>query len=185
MSSPSPWFHQGELRKTFKVGNTIEFSKPEPSKWRITAITEEQDNRTDESDGVPAYTTAKLSCEEVKSGSRKRAFIRVYVQMPYVDTEFEDAEARRRQAARYKSNELVALQKLSKCEPPVTPTLLGWHEGRQGQKWPVPQGFLLYYAWEVVDGVRLGNATGQAPAFWTFEKLERDHVRAAFQKVYR
>lgn len=51
---------------------------------------------------MPAYTIAKLAYEEVKSGSRKQASIRVYVQMPYVDTEFKDAKARRRQATRYK-----------------------------------------------------------------------------------
>lgn len=54
MSHPSLWFRQGELRKTVKVGSTIEHTKPEPSTWTITEITEGDDYPTYERDGVPA-----------------------------------------------------------------------------------------------------------------------------------
>lgn len=113
MSQPRAWFRQGELQKTFKIGNTIELTKPElSSKWAIIAITEEDDHPTYESDGVPAFTTAKLTREA--SDSSKRAFIRVFVQISCVGTEFEDAETRGRQATRFKPQELTALKKLSK-----------------------------------------------------------------------
>lgn len=43
----------------------MELSKSELSKWRITAITEEDDILTYEDDGHPACISAKTSCEEV------------------------------------------------------------------------------------------------------------------------
>lgn len=184
MSHPRPVICQGELQKTFKVGNTIKLSKPELSKWTITAIAEEDDHPRHQCDGVPARTSARLTCEEV-GNSGKRAFIRVCVQIPYVGTEFDDEETRRRQAAQYEPEELIALRKLSKCEHRVTPTFLGWHKDQQEDKWPVPGGFLLYYAWGVVDGVRLGDVTGNSPTFWSFERHERDLIRAALQETHR
>lgn len=130
---------------------------------------------------------AKPTCEEA-GNSNMRAFIRVYVQIPYVDTEFEDFGTRRYHATRYKPEELIA-EKLSRCEPPVTPkppvtpTLLGWHQDKQAPEWPVPEGFLLHYAWEVVNGVRLGDVN-TAYEFWLLEGLKRDLIRAAFRKLY-
>lgn len=59
MSHPGPWFNQGELRKTFEIGNTIELSKPEPRRWAIIATADEVDSPTYESDGVHAFTSSE------------------------------------------------------------------------------------------------------------------------------
>ncbi|OOQ86550.1 hypothetical protein PEBR_20793 [Penicillium brasilianum] len=49
---------------------------------------------------------------------------------------------------------------------------------------PVPGGFITYYAWQAVPGIRLGDYTGKAPQFWTLDKEEREKIRIAFRQIY-
>lgn len=105
--------------------------------------------------------------------------------IPYVNTEFEDVETRRREATRYRPEEFIALQKLSGCDPPMALKLLGWHQDQQGHECPVPKGFLLYHAWEVVDGMRLGESdiTARLPRSGSSRDLN-DIVFALFLWIF-
>ncbi|KAJ5449721.1 uncharacterized protein N7458_006170 [Penicillium daleae] len=65
-----------------------------------------------------------------------------------------------------------------------TPPLLGYLEDQQDRFGPVPGGFITYYAWEAMPGIRLGDYTGKATRFWTLDKKEREEIRVAFRQIY-
>lgn len=43
----------------------------------------------------------------------------------------------------------------------------------------------MYYAWEVVDGLRLVDVNNKASEFCLLERPERDLIRADFQEIHR
>jgi hypothetical protein len=56
----------------------------------------------------------------------------------------------------------------------------------QGRDLLVPGGFLIYYVWEKVSGIRLGDYTGKARWFWDIQsKKERELIREKFEESFK
>lgn len=104
--------------------------------------------------------------------------IRVCVQVPHCGTEMEDPATRARQAIEYTPRELIAYKTFTQNGSTITPQLLGYTETRQDSLGLVPGGFLTWFAWSIVPGIRLGDFTG-ATKFWELEAEERDRIRLA------
>jgi hypothetical protein len=72
-----------------------------------------------------SLAVAKLLCCDAKD-SRKLAFMRIYLQVPYSGTEENDADSRATQAITYIPRELLAYQDLASQNLGFTPNLLGY-----------------------------------------------------------
>lgn len=123
-----------------------------------------------------------------KREKRKRSIARVYVQVPYHGTEFDDAQTRGAQAdPAFQPDELEAYRTLS--DHPVvstfTPKFLGSKVSVQELSGFVPGGFLILVVWERVTGIPLGDTTGQATGYWNQPKRERQKIREAFKKTFQ
>ncbi|KAJ5831807.1 hypothetical protein N7474_000118 [Penicillium riverlandense] len=194
MSLPRSWFRQGAppdiakpMHEVVKPGKIITTHKPEPTQWRVleaqTEI-EHQRGKDQAREGNPSYAALKLLCENVRDPSFQ-ALMRVYLQIPYTNTEFMESTTRATQAMEFKPIELDAHQAPSKDKQTskFTPALLGYEESQQDQSGLVPGGFLIYVVWEFVPGLQLGDLSGNATAFWQLPRTERDRIRAAFKKT--
>ncbi|KOS38704.1 hypothetical protein ACN38_g10476 [Penicillium nordicum] len=131
--------------------------------------------------GHYSYATAKLICCDPKKASRK-AFMRVYLQVPIKNTEMQDPKTRSRQATTYTPPELTAYQRVTREDFSNVPKLLGYKVSTQDKSGLVPNGFAIWLAWEMVPGLRLGNKLGDDP-YWTLSAVEREHVRLAFMEA--
>jgi hypothetical protein len=171
------------MRQTIQIGKIINLVHPQPSQWKIIEILNEHDYQSEKDDPLPSGASLKLSCIEV-NGHGRHAMIRVCVQVPYLNTEMEDSATRSTQAIRYTPKELVAYKTLTEKGSTITPQLLGYSEDRQDRSGLVPGGFLTWFAWEVVPGLRLGDYSGKATAFWLLQDpKERAEIREAFRKA--
>lgn len=114
--------------------------------------------------------------------------MRIYLQIPYTNTELEDSTTRAQQAMSFKPAELYAYQILSKniLASKFTPSLLGYQESKQNDSGLVPGGFITYIVWQVAPGLRLGDYSGDATGFWDSIKeiSERDLIRALFKETF-
>ncbi|RHZ56722.1 hypothetical protein CDV55_100640 [Aspergillus turcosus] len=126
-----------------------------------------------------------MSCTEV-GNPNSQAMMRVYVQIPDANTEFEDADIRRQQASTVKPRELLAYQTFARSKEgsKYTPQLVGYKEDRQDNSGLVPGGFITSFAWKPVPGLRLGDYTGNATAFRELERSERDEIRRVFKETF-
>ncbi|KAJ5477260.1 hypothetical protein N7539_007404 [Penicillium diatomitis] len=166
MSSPSSgWFPQGT-----DPGTIITLDQPVPSHEEIRRR-----------HGHYSYATAKLLCCDPKKPYR-RAFMRVYLQVPFKDTEIQDPKTRSRQATTYAPLELTSYQKFTQQDFSNVPKLLGYKVSTQDKSGLVPNGFATWLAWEMVPGLRLGDKFGNDP-YWTLSAVEREHVCMAFMKA--
>lgn len=181
MFAPSSrWFHQGT-----DPGTIITLDKPFPSRWKILEKLNEHDFQTVEElhrrHGQHSYATAKLLCCDPKKPSRK-AFMRVYLQVPLKNTEIQDPKTRSRQATTYTPPELTAYQEFTQRDFGNVPKLLGYKFSTQDKSGPVPNGFAIWLAWEMVPGLRLGDKQGNDP-YWNLSAAERKDVRNAFMNA--
>ncbi|KAI9376459.1 hypothetical protein BJX61DRAFT_552049 [Aspergillus egyptiacus] len=126
-----------------------------------------------------SYATAKFLCRDPKKPTRK-AFMRVYLQVPILNTEMQDAKTRSRQATKYTPRELTAYQEITQSDFRNAPKLLGYKVSTQDKSGLVPNGFAIWLAWEMVPGLRLGDRLGNE-TYWT--SAEREHVRTAFMEA--
>jgi hypothetical protein len=137
----------------------------------------EEDNV--KSGSSPSYSSTKLFCHD-STNPEKKAFMRIYMQIPYVNTELDDsAIIRAQQASAFIHKELFAYKALTRKGSTITSRLLGYKEGRQDSSGLVPGGFITWLAWEIVPGLRLGDDFGAA-AFWDLDSSEREQVRLPF-----
>lgn len=173
------------MREVIEVGKVINLSHPKPSKWRILEVLHEHDYQKYESARVPSYASIKLSCDEI-DGSGRRSMMRIVMQIPYFNTELEDSAVRAKQATttRFRTEEFLAFLTFAKQGSTFTPPLLGYLEDRQDRLGLVPGGFITYYAWEAIPGMRLGDYTGKAPQFWTLDEKQRGEIRVAFRETF-
>jgi len=74
---------------------------------------------------------------------------------------------------------LFAYKALTRNHSTITPQLLGYKKGRQESSGLVPGGFITWFTWEIVPGLRLGDDFG-AGAFWGLESSEREQIRSIF-----
>lgn len=183
MSPPSSWFTEGYMRQAIQVGKVISLPHPQPSKWSILEVLREHDDQKYETAKDPSYASIELSCIEVE-GHHRRSMMRIIMQVPYLGTEEKDSVTRAKQAMEFRTAEFRAFLTFAKKESTCTPRLLGYREDQQDSLSPIPGGFITYYAWQAVPGIRLGDYTGKAPQFWTLDKEEREKIRIAFRQIY-
>lgn len=181
IDSSSKWFRDGP-----KPRSIITFKHPGHSSWQIQErlnehdcqLPEEEVHNKDYEKEPPFYASILLLCQDPDANAKK-AYIRIYQQVPWTKTEMDKPEFRAEQAMKtYAPVELTAYIALSKAESSNTPKLLGWKSDSQTQTGPVPNGFLVYLVWEKVPGLRLGDHTG-AHTFWTFPDQEKNLIRKA------
>ncbi|OQD95336.1 hypothetical protein PENSOL_c021G05409 [Penicillium solitum] len=176
-SSFSTW-----LLKGINTGTVITLNQPFFSKWRILKKLNEyefQVNQEENNDyGSRSFASAKFECSDPKRSSKK-AFMRMYIQLPHRKTEMDDADTRGRQAVAFTPPELNAYQDLTQNHSSNTPKLIGYKTGTQDRSGLVPGGFIIWLVWEIVPGLRLGDDDGAGP-FWALESEEREQVRTAF-----
>ncbi|KAJ9350933.1 hypothetical protein DTO027B9_6678 [Paecilomyces variotii] len=181
MSSPSSrWFHQGT-----DPGTIITLDQPVPSQWKILEKLSERNFQASEEmrrrHGHHSYATAKFLCCDPKEPSRK-AFMRVYLQVPLENTEMQDPKIRSRQATTYTPRELIAYKTFTQNDFSNVPKLLGYKISTQDKSGLVPNGFVILLAWEIVPGLRLGDKLGN-DLYWTLSAAEREHARIAFMEA--
>lgn len=188
------WFRQGAppdipkpMHEVIQPGKIITTQKPTPTKWRVLEVLSELEHQRGKEagkQGSPSYAALKLLCRDAKDPTIQ-ALMRIYLQIPYTNTEFMDSTIRATQATTFKPLELEAHQALSKdnATSVCTPTLLGYDELQQGQSGLVPGGFFTYVVYEFVQGKRLGDYSGHATAFWGLPRAERDLIRVAFKET--
>ena len=108
--------------------------------------------------------------------------MRVYIQVPHRTTEMDDPDTRGQQAISLIPQELASLLDLTEKGSNITPKLLGYKIGTQDRSGLVPGGFIIWFVWEIVPGLRLGDRDGAGP-FWGLESYEREQVRISFLKA--
>ncbi|CAG8293021.1 unnamed protein product, partial [Penicillium nalgiovense] len=174
------WFHQGT-----DPGTIITLDQPVPSRWKILKKLNERNFQANEEmrrrHGHYSYATTKLLCCDPKKPSRK-AFMRVYLQVPFKNTEMQDPKTRSRQATTYTPRELTAYQELTQKDFSNAPKLLGYKLSTQDKSGLVPNGFAIWLAWEMVPGLRLGDRLGNDP-YWTLPAVERENIRVTFMEA--
>lgn len=179
-SSFSTWF-----RKGIDPGTIITLDQPLSSQWKILEKLNEHDfqvNKEEHDDyGLCSFASAKILCCDPKERAKK-AFMRIYIQVPHRKTETDDADTRGRQATTFNPPELIAYLDLTQKRSSNTPKLIGYKTGTQGLSGLVPGGFIIWLVWEIVPGLRLGDSNGAGP-FWALESYEREQVRAVFIKA--
>jgi hypothetical protein len=122
------------------------------------------------------------------SDSSKQVLVKYFIQIPWVNTELQDSTTRANQATVFTPREYVALKTLS--ENPETsesvPKIIEYTKTQQRihPDSPVPGGFLDCLVWEVVPGIRLGDSSGKAHAFWKLKWDERQLIREVFQQNF-
>lgn len=127
-----------------------------------------------------ANTAAKFLCHRKDDPTGKSAFIRIYHQIPIMDTEYSDSVNSSSQAcAGQDFTELSALIKLKELNCQVTPALLGYQHRKQGPGDIIPGGFSTCVVWDKVPGESL---TPQY--FWNLTREARDTIRREFRQVY-
>ncbi|OKP09391.1 hypothetical protein PENSUB_5282 [Penicillium subrubescens] len=179
-SSYSAWFRKGP-----DPGTTITLDQPVPSRWKILEKLNEHDYQVNEEEndeyGFRSFASAKYLCCDPRARTKK-AFMRIYIQVPHRKTEMDDADTRSRQATTYNPPELIAYRDLTEKGSSDTPKLLGYKTDKQDRSGLVPGGFIIWLVWEIVPGLRLGDGNGADP-FWALESDEREQVRLAFLKA--
>ncbi|KAJ5622806.1 hypothetical protein N7490_011411 [Penicillium lividum] len=109
------WFQSSLV----SLGNIIKLHK----KWEVLYHSGQHDFQADASDldlGASSYATIRLKCQ---SGG-PFAYMRIYVQVPLVDTEFASHDERARQATSIEPIELRALRDLTARGSQYAPRLL-------------------------------------------------------------
>lgn len=108
--------------------------------------------------------------------------MRVYLQVPFKNTEMQDPKTRSRQATTYTPRELTAYQEFTQKDFSNAPKLLGYKLSTQDKSGLVPNGFAIWLAWEMVPGLRLGDRLGNDP-YWTLPAVERENIRVTFMEA--
>ncbi|KAJ9491358.1 hypothetical protein VN97_g1900 [Penicillium thymicola] len=128
----------------------------------------------------PPFAVFKYLCHSA-TDSDKKAFMRIYFQIPIAGTEYQRFEVRQQRAAPpRKHRELDVLKdlKLQKC--PVVPTLLAYKEGKQGNNGLDPEGYMTYLVWDKVPGESLSQDELWDPKSGPL----REAVRVKFRDVW-
>jgi hypothetical protein len=154
--------------------------------WIILEKLGEDSNRATKEDvdkGFgPSDTWGKFLCRPAsEEDDNRRAFLRIYQQIPIAGTEAKKAAIRATQAVDTPPDhpELIAFQTFTKLDCDVVPRLLGYQQRRQDHDEGVPGGYITYVLWEKVPGESL-NLT----EFWRLPFADRRAIREKFRQVY-
>jgi hypothetical protein len=183
------WFPQAK----FGQDKPVFFEKPTFSVWLIDKKLSQHNYQEMEWD--PGFLSGPPSAEatfRVRQGHGTKAYMRVYMQVPYPSTELEPREVRREQAGPCPHLEVNALKCFHQKHATMTPALFGFKEELQGDDDVVPGGFIVYMVFQHVPGIRLANDQGAydpefpKPKFFReFKKrAERDKIRDEFDKNF-
>ncbi|CAI7670251.1 unnamed protein product [Penicillium palitans] len=128
--------------------------------------------------GLP-FAAAKFLCYP-KGTPSKKAFMRIYLQIPVTGTQHESRQIRREQAAKPQPHvELTILKALKEFECDVVPDLLAYQEGKQSEDSIVPGGYITYVVWNKVPGEPLN-----AEEFWEQDPKSRQAIRNKFREAF-
>lgn len=166
------------------------FAKPPfnfpAQKWTILKKLSEESNRLTKEDIAtelgPSDTVGKFLCRPAnEKDDGRRAFLRIYQQVPIAGTETKKASIRASQAADTPPDypELIAFRTFMKLDCDVVPRLLGYQHCQQDHDEGVPGGYITYILWEKVAGESL-NLT----EFWRLRLADRKTIRNKFRQVY-
>ncbi|KAJ5697981.1 hypothetical protein N7488_011665 [Penicillium malachiteum] len=147
--------------------------------WIIKEKLEEVSCAMHQSDSYigPGFAAAKFLCYLKGDKSEAPAFLRLYYQIPIIDTECSLPQTRANQAvSTYETVELITLKALMKHSCPVTPRLLGYQQEQQADNGIVPGGFITAFFWEKVPGTPLSEEY-----FWNLSQAKRDIIRDKFR----
>ncbi|KAJ6189811.1 hypothetical protein N7519_004719 [Penicillium mononematosum] len=174
MTSPRSWFDQGSSRGRYDRGSII--TTDDGTQWEVRErLKQDEIQRVANSRISPSYATLKLRCIKANASPSERtnqAFLRVYLQIPHIGSEFEDSNARAAQADHtFQPEELNAY------------TILNNH--LTGPLGFIPSGFLIVVVWEMVQGLPLGDLSGKATRYWTLPGSERAEVRRHFERTFK
>ncbi|KAJ5820052.1 hypothetical protein N7474_005643 [Penicillium riverlandense] len=173
------------------IGQVIDFEDPQPSSFRIIEKIKEDNYQAEPQeihDGIAesSYCAAKYLC--VEPSSQKRAFMRVYMQVPWKGTEMYPGSERQKQVTteskEFISMEIVAMKAFWKQNSAITPPLLGYKERVQDPGMPVPDGFATYFVWGVVPGICLGDSNGPT-TFQTLPDAEQELIHETFLQDHK
>lgn len=125
------------------------------------------------------YAAAKFLCHPMGDPSKK-AFMRIYLQIPFAGTQYQSLQIRRQQAVEPRPHpELTTLKALNRLECDVVPDLLAYPEGKQGDDGIVPGGFITYVVWDKVPGEPLHREE-----FWKLDPQSRQAIRDKFREAF-
>jgi hypothetical protein len=128
--------------------------------------------------GLP-FAAAKFLCHR-KEYPSKKAFMRIYLQIPIIGTQYQSPQIRRKQAAKPQPHvELTTLKALKKLECDIVPDLLAYQEGKQGEDSIVPGGYITYVVWDKVPGEPLS-----VEEFWGLDLESRQAIRGKFREAF-
>jgi hypothetical protein len=155
-------------------------------KWIILEKLGEESNRLTKEDIAaelgPSDTAGKFLCRPASvEDDNRRAFLRIYQQVPIAGTEMKKAAIRASQAVETPPDhpELTAFRTFMKLDCEVVPRLLGYQQRQQDHDEGVPGGYITYILWEKVAGDSL-NLT----EFWRLPFDDRQAIRDTFRQVY-
>ncbi|CAG7987605.1 unnamed protein product [Penicillium salamii] len=124
-------------------------------KWIILEKLGEDSNRLTKEDIAaelgPSDTAGKFLCRPAgEVDDNRRAFLRIYQQLPIAGTETKKAAVRASQAVNSPPDypELIAFRTFMKLGCDVVPRLLGYQERQQDHDEGVPGGYITYILWE-------------------------------------
>ncbi|CRL26683.1 unnamed protein product [Penicillium camemberti] len=170
---------------TFDAVAEPPFSFP-AQKWIILEKLSEESNRLTKEDIAAQLgssdTAGKFLCRPAsEEDDNRRAFLRIYQQVPIAGTETKKAAVRARQAVDTPPDhpELIAFRTFIKRDCDVVPRLLGYQQRHQDHDEGVPGGYITYVLWEKVAGKSL-NLT----EFWRLPFPDRQAIRDKFRQVY-
>ncbi|CAI7653643.1 unnamed protein product [Penicillium glandicola] len=169
-------------RTQFTTSSQFVFQTPVSSSWTIREKISQRNNQHEEcGPEEPEFgpSAAQATFDVQRDSNGQNAYMRIYVQVPHIGTEFESYEYRARQAAQTPHSEFFHDHHAT-----MTPALLGIKEEVQGPDGFVPGGYITYIVFERVPGTRLADDQ-QAPwpgfplhtFFQKFERTERDKIR--------
>jgi hypothetical protein len=128
--------------------------------------------------GLP-FAAAKFLCH-CKENPSKKAFMRIYLQIPVIGSLYQSPQIRRKEAAEPQAHvELTTLKALKELKCDVVPDLLAYGEGKQGEDCIVPGGYITYVVWDKVPGEPLN-----AEEFWKLDLESRQAIRDKFREAY-
>ncbi|KAJ5703507.1 hypothetical protein N7493_011896 [Penicillium malachiteum] len=182
MESRFSWFCQGPMKDKYVKGAIIETQHPTPRQWKILEVINEHDHQLDKEDvdneeGIFSHITTRLHCCRLDVPGT-RVDIRVYLQVPWTNTEFESPRVRAHQAAEFDLPEFRAYRVMN-SDPDVsrfTPRLLGYEIAKQRNEGDVPEK-------EIGDEDAWSEDMLQIP-FWKLKRPLRDDIRTQFKDTY-
>ena len=155
-------------------------------KWTILEKLGESSNRLTKEDIAAGFglsdTVGKFLCRpSSEKDDGRRAFLRVYQQVPIAGTETKKASIRASQAVTTPPDypELIAFRTSTKLYCDVVPRLLGYQHRQQDHDEGVPGEYITYILWKKVAGESL-NLT----EFWRLPFADRKAIRDKFRQVY-